>query len=354
MINGHDQSSESFAAASEIDVLSDMLRGVRLTGSMLFLVEASTPWISWAPRAESFQRLVLPAAQNLISFHIVTSGGCWAGLAGASPERFEAGDVLVIPHGDAYYLADPPEAEPTYGFEEALTFFRRMAAGKLPSTVFEGGNGPRTTQFICGFLGCDLRPFNPVLSALPRLLHVRPAMQGDGLPHLIAFAMHELRERRWGGQVVNLRMAELLFVDVIRRHLETLPGEKVGWLAGLRNPLVARALALLHGAPAQSWTLGALAAQAGTSRSVLAERFVHFIGQPPMQYLRHLRMQLASRLLVEDDAKVASIAAAVGFESEAAFSRAFKKCIGLSPDEWRRREALETGSSYRRRSGPAC
>ncbi|GLS30817.1 AraC-type DNA-binding protein [Mesorhizobium albiziae] len=320
-------------------MLSDMLRSVRLTGSMLFLVEASTPWVSWAPPTESFQRLVLPAAQHLISFHIVTSGSCWAGLAGAPPERFEAGDVLVIPHGDAYCLADPPTAERTYDFEEALTFFRRMAAGKLPSTIFEGGNGPGTTQFICGFLGCDLRPFNPVLSGLPRLLRVRPAAQtGHGLPHLIAFALHELHERRSGGQVVKLRMAELLFVDVIRRHLETLPDEKVGWLAGLRNPLVARALALLHDAPAQSWTLDALAAQAGTSRSVLAERFVHFIRQPPMQYLRQLRMQLASRLLVEDGAKVVSVATAVGFGSEAAFSRAFKKCVGLSPNEWRRRQ----------------
>jgi AraC-like DNA-binding protein len=338
MINSHDQSSESIAAASEVDVLSDMLRSVRLTGSMLFVVEASTPWVSWAPPTEAFQHLVLPAAQHLISFHIVTRGGCWAGLADAPPERFETGDVLVIPHGDAYYLADPPAAERTYSFEEALDFFRGMAAGKLPSTIFEGGIGPATTQFICGFLGCDLRPFNPVLSALPRLLRVRLSTQtGDGLPHLIAFAMHELREPRSAGQVVNLRMAELLFVDVIRRHLETLPGENVGWLAGLRNPLVGRALALLHEAPAQSWTLDALAAQAGTSRSVLAERFVHIIGQSPMRYLRQLRMQLASRLLVEDGAKVVSVAAAVGFESEAAFSRAFKKCVGLSPDEWRRR-----------------
>lgn len=338
MNNSHDQSSGSIATASEVDVLSDMLRSVRLTGSMLFLVEASTPWVSWAPRTESFQPLVLPAAQHLISFHIVTSGSCWAWLAGSPPERFEAGDVLVVPHGDAYYLADPPTAEPSYDFEEALAFFRSMAAGRLASTVFEGGNGPGETQFICGFLGCDLRPFNPVLSALPRLLHVRPATQTrDGLPHLIAFALEELRERRSGGQAVKLRMAELLFVDVMRRHLETLSDEKVGWLAGLRNPLVSRAMALLHDAPAKRWTLDVLAAQAGTSRSVLAERFTHFIGQPPMQYLRQLRMQLASRLLVEHGAKVVSVAAAVGFESEAAFSRAFKRCVGLSPDEWRRR-----------------
>lgn len=320
-------------------MLSDMLRSIRLTGSMLFLVEASTPWISWAPQTESFRRLVLPLAQHLISFHIVVRGGCWAGLVGGPPERFEPGDVMVIPGGDAYYLADPPTAERGYGFEEALTFFEHMAAGKLPSTVLEGGDGPTTTQFICGFLGCDLRPFNPVLSAMPRLLHVRrePKMEDD-LNHLIAFAVHELRERRAGGQVVTFRVAELLFVDVLRRYLETLSDEQVGWLAGLRDPVVARALALLHDSPARKWTLETLAAQAGTSRSVLAERFLHFIGQPPIQYLRQLRMQLASRLLVERRAKVASVAAAVGFESEAAFSRAFKKCVGCSPGDWRRRQ----------------
>jgi AraC-like DNA-binding protein len=158
------------------------------------------------------------------------------------------------------------------------------------------------------------------------------------MSHLIEFALHELREQRSGGQVVKLRMAELLFIEVMRGYLEALPSEQTGWLAGLRDPLVARALALLHNAPAQNWTLDELAAQGATSRSVLAERFVHFIGQPPMQYLRELRMQLASRMLAEDGAKVASVAAAVGFESEAAFSRAFKKCVGLSPDEWRRQQ----------------
>lgn len=337
MTRDHDQSSGSIAPASGLDVLSDMLRSVRLTGAMLFLVEASTPWVSWAPQAEAFRRVVLPAAQHLVSLHIVTHGGCWAGLAGASAERLETGDVLVVPHGDAYWLADPPDAERTYDHDEAVSFFRDMAAGRMPPMVTEGGGGPGRSQFICGFLGCDLRPFNPVLSALPRLLHIRAGtIPGDGLAHLIAFALQELRQHRSGGQVVKLRMAELLFVDVMRRYLEGLPGEQTGWLAGLRDPLVARVLALLHHAPARSWTLDALAAEAGASRSVIAERFAHFIGRPPMQYLRYLRMQLASRLLVEDDAKVVSVAAAVGFESEAAFSRAFKKCVGISPDEWRR------------------
>jgi AraC-like DNA-binding protein len=337
MTRDHDQASGSIALASGIDVLSDMLRSVRLTGAMLFLVEASTPWVTWVPQAEAFRRVVLPATQHMISFHVVTRGGCWAGLIDEEPQRFEPGDVLVVPHGDGYFLADPPGAERTYGHDEAVSFFRDMAAGRLPSTVVEGGSDPGKTQFICGFLGCDLRPFNPVMSALPRLLRVRSsASSGDGLAHLIAFALEELRAQRSGSQVVKLRIAELLFVDVIRDYLETLPHEQTGWLAGLRDPLVARALSLLHNAPAHGWTLDALAAQSHTSRSVLAERFVHFIGQPPMQYLRQLRMQLASRLLVEENAKVAAAAAAVGFESEAAFSRAFKKCVGLSPDGWRR------------------
>jgi len=338
----HDHSSGSVAPASGIDVLSDMLRSVRLTGAMLFLVEASTPWVSWAPQAEAFRHVVLPTVQHLVSLHIVTSGSCWGGLTGAPPERFETGDVLVIPHGDPYFLADPPEAERTYGHDDAVGFFRDMAAGRLPATVTEGGNGPRGSRFLCGFLGCDLRPFNPVLSALPRLLHVRAAHSADdGLTHLVAFALQELRRPRAGGQVVKLRVAELLFVDTMRRYLATLSGEQTGWLAGLRDPLVARALTLLHRSPAWNWTLDALAAQAGTSRSVLAERFAHFIGRPPMQYLRDLRMQAASRLLVEDNAKVMSVAAAVGFDSEAAFSRAFKKSVGLSPDEWRRRERAD-------------
>lgn len=337
----HDRASGSPAAASGFDVLSDVLRCVRLTGSMLFLVDAHRPWMSWAPKTEAFRRVVLPASQHLISYHIVTQGGCWAGLRDAPPERFDTGDVLVVPHGDAYYLADPPAAEAAYGPEEAVAFFRSMAAGEMPSVVSEGGEGAERTQFICGFLGCDLRPCNPVLDALPAMVHLRAATAStDRLAHLVEFALCELREPSSGGRVVLLRLAELMFVEVVRRHLETM-ADAHGWLAGLHDPLVARCLSLLHGAPAQRWTLEALAAQAGTSRSVLAERFTHFVGRPPMQYLTQWRMQLATRLLAEPGArKVAAVAEAVGYESEAAFSRAFKKCVGMTPAGWRLREMV--------------
>lgn len=334
----HDRSSESFAAASGADVLSDVLRSVRLTGSMLFLVDATSPWRSWAPPTEAFRRVVLPASQHMVSYHIVASGRCWAGLRDGPPEPFEAGDVLVVPHGDEYFLADPIDAPPSYGSDEAIAFFRSMAAGEMPSTIAEGGGGAQRTQFICGFLGCDLRPFNPVLAALPRMLHLHAAPSGpDRMRHLIEFALCELRERSAGGRDVLGRLAELMFIEVVRRHVETMVPAQNGWLAGLNDPLVARCLALLHGAPSQRWTLEMLAARCGTSRSVLAERFTHFVGQPPMQYLTQWRMQRAARLLAEPGTKVAAVATAVGYESESAFSRAFKKSAGVSPAQWRQR-----------------
>jgi AraC-like DNA-binding protein len=334
---GHDRTSGSHAGASGVDVLSDVLRSVRLTGSMLFLAEAKTPWVTWAPKAEAFRRVVLPASQHLISYHIVTQGHCWAGLRDAPLEHFEVGDVLVVPHGDAYMLADPPDAEATYGLEEAVTFFRKMSRGELPSVVSENGGGTEQTQFICGFLGCDLRPFNPVLAALPAMLHLRAATEAtDRMRHLVEFALCELREPRSGSQGVLLRLAELMFVEVVRRCLETMRETHTGWLAGLRDPLVARTLALLHGATARRWTLDELAAQAGSSRSVLAERFAQLVGQPPMQYLTQWRMQLAARLLTDPSAKVVAVADAIGYKSEAAFSRAFKKSVGVAPTAWRR------------------
>ncbi|HMO48884.1 MAG TPA: cupin domain-containing protein [Rubrivivax sp.] len=304
----HDRASGPPAAASGVDVLLDVLRRVRLTGSMLFLVDAHPPRMSWAPRTEALRRVVLPASQHLISYHIITQGSCWAALRDAPPERFDTGGVLVVPHGEAYCLADPPRAAAAYGPAEAVAFFRRMAAGEMPSIVSEGGAGKARTQFICGFLGCDLRPCNPVLAALPAMIHLGAADRSSErmrmrthmrMHHLIEFALCELREPSSGGRSVLLRLAELMFVEVVRRHLETMAAAQSGWLAGLHDPLVARTLSLLHGAPSRRWTLEGLAAQAGTSRSVLAKRFAHFVGQPPIQYLTQWRMQLATHLLAE-------------------------------------------------------
>jgi AraC-like DNA-binding protein len=220
-----------------------------------------------------------------------------------------------------------------------------MATGQVGSRVVEGGGGFPYTQLVCGFLGCDAHPFNPVLAALPRLVHLRRPAADDGLAHLIDFALAESAQTRSGGRCVLLGLSELMFVEVVRRYLATLPAEQAGWLAGLRDPVVGRALALLHGQPAAAWTLERLARETGTSRSTLADRFAHFVGHPAMQYLARWRMQLAAALLAEGAAKVCAVALDVGYDSEAAFSRAFKRIVGMPPADWRRRRAERGGGA---------
>jgi len=221
--------------------------------------------------------------------------------------------------------------------EAQLDWFRRMVAGGLPFVVTEGGGGPERLGVVCGFLGCDVVPFNPVLAALPTVIRLASPSPGAGdrLGQLIDFAVAEARERRAGSDCVRLRISELMFVELVRRYLSGLPAEQTGWLAGLRDPYVGRALSLLHQDPARAWTLETLARAAGLSRSLLAERFQHFVGQPPMRYLTRWRMQVAARLLAERGAKVSAIAQRVGYDSEAAFSRAFKRITGVPPAGWR-------------------
>ena len=320
------------------DPLSDVLRTVRLTGGLFFLVEQSAPWVVGVPAAEKIRPLLLPNAQHVISYHVMTRGHCWAALTdGGPPVRLEAGDVVLFPHGDPYVMSSGPGMRVEEPEEAALAFFRHMAeGGTLPLSDHEPG--PDQVRVACGYLGCDLRPFNPVLAAMPRLVHL-PAPAGaeaDRLGPLVEFALSESRQRRAGGGCVLLRVSELMFVEVVRRYLASLGAEQTGWLAGLRDPVVGHALALLHGRPAESWTLDKLAAEVRLSRSALADRFVHFVGQPPMQYLARWRMQVAARMLSDGEAKVGAVAFDVGYESEAAFSRAFKKIVGASPAAWRR------------------
>ncbi len=338
MATGHDRASGSLAAASGADVLSEVLRTVRLTGALFFIVDASTPWTAAVPAGAAVLPVLLPGADHLISYHIVTEGGCWGEVAGEPPVRLEPGDVVVFPHGDPYQLASAPELRDESGPEAVLSFFRCMLCGELPLVVEEGGGGDGRIGVVCGFLGCDARPFNPVLAALPRLLHVRRgAGAADRLSALIELVIGESREPRAGGECVIQRLGELMFVEVVRQYLADLPAGGRGWLAGLRDPVVGRALALLHARPAEPWTLGGLAKDAGVSRTALAERFAALVGQPPMQYLSHWRLQLGARRLADRAAKVAAVAHEVGYESEAAFSRAFKKLVGASPAAWRRR-----------------
>jgi AraC-like DNA-binding protein len=248
--------------------------------------------------------------------------------------------VLVVPHGDPYVMSSAPDLRSPLPPDAVLEFFRQMVTRGAPFEVTEGGGGPDRAQVLCGFLGCDVRPFNPVLEALPRALYLRRSARaaGDRLFQLADLALAESRERQSGTRCALLHLSELLFVELVRRHLQSIAIDDTGWLAGLRDPVAGHALALLHNRPADPWSLHRLARTIGVSRTSLAERFSRLIGQPPMRYLARWRIQLACRLLADDAAKVSSVAYDIGYHSEAAFSRAFKTLVGTSPATWRRRQ----------------
>jgi AraC-like DNA-binding protein len=317
-----------------MDPLSDLLRVVRLDGAFFYLVEAAEPWsVETAPARELTPR-IMPAAEHLISYHILTRGRCFGGLTGEEPVELAAGDVIVFPHGDGHVMSSAPGLRSGPGIATSVP-------ARYGHTVLMGDEASRVTSFICGFLGCDRRPFNPLLAALPHRLHLRGMSSGllDGFARRLT---EDTRLGRAGADGILTRLAELMFLEVVRRHLDGLPPEQTGWLAGLRDDVVGRALGLLHQRPGHAWTLADLAREVASSRSDLSRRFTRLVGRPPMQYLAQWRMQVAANRLTQGGAKIAAIGVELGYDSEAAFSRAFKKATGLAPGAWR--VARRTGS----------
>ena len=313
-----------------MDALSDVLRAVRLSGAFFFDVHACAPWCAETPHGKSVVGAMFPGSDHLISYHLLISGSCWATLEGEDPIQLSAGDIIVLPHGDTHVLATRPGMRST----PEMSMYARPKDGVLPSKISMGSASGETAHFVCGFLGCDSRPYNPLLTALPRVIVVKD--QGSSaLGAYFQAALAEQKSSRIGGADLLGRISELMFVDVVRRHLETLPAERTNWLSGLRDPYVGRALMALHADPARDWTLELLAQEAALSRSAFAERFTQFVAQPPMQYLTNWRMQLAASHLRNGAESIATIAHKVGYDSEAAFSRAFKKAVGSPPGEWR-------------------
>jgi AraC-like DNA-binding protein len=272
----------------------------------------------------------VPGSEHLIDYHIVTAGGCWGGLVGEPAVRLEAGDVIVFPHGDTHVMSSAPGLRGTPDPE----LYNRPEA-QLPTAIARDGGGSERVALICGFLGCDARPFNPLIATLPRVIHVRAAPDDTVIGALVKLALAESNARRAGGEVVLSHLSEVLFVEVVRRHLADLPPDQRGWLAGLRDEQVGHALSKLHDRPAHPWSLDELARAVGVSRSVLAERFAQFVGLPPMAYLAQWRMQLAATLLSATAVGLGEVAERVGYGSEAALSRAFKRLVGVAPAVWR-------------------
>ena len=318
-----------------MDVLSDVLTAVQLNAAVFFDVEAYSPWVGVTPHAERFKSAVMPNAEHIIAFHIVLSGSCWAEVPDClPPAQLQAGDLVVVPMGDEHVMSSAPGLRGQPNVDN----YKRPSNRRLPIPfVLNQGGGPDRTHFVCGYFGCAQRPFNPLLDALPRVFHASVSdASREWMLSLVHAAATETEHSTAGGETMLAKVAELMFVEVLRKYIDHLPQDARGWCAGLRDHQVGAAICLLHQRPAHRWTVDGLAREVGMSRSVFAERFVHSVGAPPMQYLAKWRLQLAANLLVNRGVSTGQAAAEVGYDSEAAFSRAFKKQVGLSPGAWRK------------------
>jgi AraC-like DNA-binding protein len=318
-----------------LDVLSDVLRAVRLTGAVYFDINAREPWVAESPSGSSICKSVMPGFEHVISFHIMLDGWCWAQLADESQAavRLEAGDAVIFVRGDGHYMTTEQGRRST----PDMAMYYRPTDHPLPFVLSEFGGSGDKSRFVCGYLGCDARPFNPILDALPRLLHVKRTSTGGQLTHdLIRVALAETARPSAGGETMLSKLSEVMFLQAVRQYIDGLPRESSGWLAALRDRHVGAALRLMHGRPAEPWTLDSLAREVGLSRSVFAERFAQIMQTPAMHYLSNWRLQLAAKLLERQNLSISQAAAEVGYESEAAFNRAFKKVVGIPPGAWRR------------------
>ncbi|MEO8040443.1 MAG: AraC family transcriptional regulator [Betaproteobacteria bacterium] len=325
------------------DPLSDLLRSVHLRGATFYYVSFRDEWAAETPGSRALAEALMPGAEHVIAYHLMLRGDGWAATGGEPPVRFASGDLVMFPRGDDHVLSSAPgmRARRDAGDWQVTT---RNDPKPIAVTYVDGVLRPQEAMpvdeasavVICGFIACDLKPFNPLIEALPRLLHLPAGGVGAWVAAVLDQAVAESRARRAGSAAVLERVSEMVFVDAARRYLESLPDDAAGWLAALRDRHVGRAIGLLHERPGHAWTVDELGREVGLSRSALHERFVQLVGQPPMQYLMHWRVQCGARLLREGHATVATIAQEVGYDSEAAFARAFKRLVGQPPASWRR------------------
>ena len=315
-----------------MDALSDVLRAADLNGGVFLQAEFTAPWCVAARLTPQFCAPFLGPTAHLIPYHYVLEGELHASVEGGQPQQLRSGELVLFPRNDAHLLG----SDLGLSAVEAAGIIVPSQGGGLHS-IRHGGGGA-ATKMVCGYLGCDSMDGNPVVATLPAIMKLRVDQTGaaEWIRSTFQYAASEVAGGRPGSETVLAKLSELLFVEAVRRYAEDLPTDQTGWLAGLRDPAIARALALMHGDIARPWSVEELGRAAGMSRSALAERFSRMIGRAPMHYLAHWRMQMAAQKLKGTSASLAQVAELIGYESEAAFSRAFKKTFGSSPAAWRR------------------
>ncbi|HYS12070.1 MAG TPA: AraC family transcriptional regulator [Burkholderiaceae bacterium] len=317
-----------------MDALSETLRVVRLVGAIFIHARFTAPWCYQSPNADSAAPMLEPGAERVVIFHLITEGECYVEMGEQQPPvRLVAGDAVVFPQGDGHRMTSQPGLAPAAGKRLDAVLTRR------PRYIAFGGGGT-TTRLICGYLACDARLARMLLGGLPSLLrvNVRGSNAGIWLEASLRYALAEARSPRPGGAGVLAKLAEVLFIEVLRMYMNEQHEGRTGWLAGVGDRIVGAALGAMHKDPAHAWTLEELARAANTSRSVLAERFHDLVGNAPMQYLTQWRMLLAANLLSRGNTPVARVAEDVGYQTDTAFSRAFRKEFGAPPAAWRRNQ----------------
>jgi AraC-like DNA-binding protein len=316
-----------------MDVLSEVLRSVKLQGALFFNGEFSAPWCLHNSGMAGLAPHVSADPDHLIIYHFLTEGHAYASLPDGQRMELVAGDIVVFPHGDPHLLGNGKGVKPI----DSINTFSEAGAG-LKLVKFGGGG--EITKFVCGFLACEPHLSQVFLASLPGILKVNVVVEpaGQWLAQSIRFSVDETNESNAGSGLVTTKLAELLFVETLRRYINALPEEETGWLAGARDESIGKALALLHKDPAEPWTIAELAKRVGLSRTGLAERFSHFLGESPMAYLTRWRLKLAAELLLSTDYSAAEVAVAVGYESEAGFNRAFKREFGNPPAQFRKKQ----------------
>jgi AraC-like DNA-binding protein len=314
------------------DPLSEALRSVRLTGAIFLDAELGRPWGFSSPPTSATAHLLAPTAEHLVLFHLLVEGQATARVPGYDSVPLEAGDIVVLARGDAHELWNGPVS----ALMDGSVLLPRILGGALTSER-GGGSGP-TTKFICGYIGCERHAQRLFLAGLPPLfkVNVRREAFGEWIESSIRYLASERGSMRPGRTALLAKLAEALFIETLRQYMADLPPERTGWLAAARDPAVGRALAAIHREPGKAWTVAGLAKQAGVSRTVFAARFNQMLDEAPVAYVTRWRIQLGARLLETTDDSVLQIALKVGYESEAAFNRAFKREFDLPPARYRR------------------
>lgn len=314
-----------------MDALAEVLRAIKIDAAIYLNGEFSEPWCVLAPDAASLAPLFGRDGTHVIIYHLLWEGRARCEVDDSEPVDLSAGDLVALPHGHAHRIGNG-QAKPL-DVRKALP--RLLERGLQPLMAGGGGN---VSKFICGYLACDRHLSQAFLTGLPPLirLNIRDDVSGQWLENSLRFSVAQAASRDAGTLEVVAKLSEVFVAEALRRYQRELPPGQTGWLAGAREPAVGRALMLMHHRSAHPWTLVSLAHEVGVSRSVLSERFRHYLGESPIAYLTRWRLRLGARALASTGHSVGRIALDVGYESEAAFNRAFKREYGAPPARYRR------------------